>query len=140
MKRGWLLLLAGTALALGACAGPPEGEPSPAAVGVPATKSPSESTGKTLNVPADYPTIQSAVDAANPGDLVLVDRGTYHESVEVTTPGITLRGVDRNEVVIDGEFQRPNGVSVLFADGVVVENMTAINNTSNGFFWSGVRG
>jgi hypothetical protein len=60
--------------------------------------------------------------------------------VEVTTPGITLRGVDRNEVVIDGEFQRPNGVSVLFADGVVVENMTAINNTSNGFFWSGVRG
>ena len=58
----------------------------------------------------------------------------------MTTPGLTLRGVDRNEVVIDGEFQRPNGVSVLFADGVAVENMTAINNTSNGFFWSGVRG
>ena len=58
----------------------------------------------------------------------------------MTTPGLTVRGVDRNDVVIDGEFQRPNGVSVLFADGVVVENMTAINNTSNGFFWSGVRG
>jgi hypothetical protein len=140
MKRGWLLLLAGTALALGACAGPPEGEPSPAAIGDPATESPSGWTGETLNVPGDYPTIQAAVDAADPGDLVLIERGTYRETVEVTTPGITLRGVDRNQVVIDGEFQRPNGVSVLFADGVAVENMTAINNTSNGFFWSGVRG
>jgi len=91
-------------------------------------------------VPQDYPTIQAAVDAAGPGDLILIDRGTYREEVRVTTPGLTLRGVDRNEVVIDGEFQRPNGVSVLFADGVVVENMTAVNNTGNGFFWSGVRG
>ncbi|HEU4915292.1 MAG TPA: right-handed parallel beta-helix repeat-containing protein [Acidimicrobiia bacterium] len=127
-------------MTVGACAGPPEGEASSAALGDPATDSPSVWTGETLQVPRDYPTIQSAVDAANPGDMILVDRGTYHEEVQVTTPGITLRGVDRNEVVIDGEFQRPNGVSVLFADGVVVENITARNNTSNGFFWSGVRG
>jgi hypothetical protein len=140
MRRGWLLLLAGTALTLNACAGPPSGEPSPAALGDPATDSPSDWSGETRLVPQDYPTIQSAVDAANPGDLVLIERGVYREEVQVTTPGLTLRGVDRNEVVIDGQFQRPNGVSVLFADGVVVENMTAINNTSNGFFWSGVRG
>ena len=140
MTKGRLLLIAGTALTLAACAGPPAGEPSPAAVGDPATESPSEWSGDTRLVPQDYPTIQAAVDAAAPGDLILIDRGTYREQVEVTTPGLTLRGVDRNEVVIDGEFQRPNGVSVLFADGVAVENMTAINNTSNGFFWSGVRG
>jgi hypothetical protein len=140
MRRGWLLLLAGTALTLAACAGPPSGEPSPAAVGDTSTDSPSEWSGQTRLVPQDYPTIQSAVDAADPGDLILIDRGTYREEVQVTTPGLTLRGVDRNEVVIDGEFQRPNGVSVLFADGVAVENLTAINNTSNGFFWSGVRG
>jgi len=140
MRRGWLLLLAGTALTLSACAGPPSGEPSPAAVGDTSTDSPTEWSGETRLVPQDYPTIQSAVDAADPGDLILIDRGTYREEVQVTTPGLTLRGVDRNEVVIDGEFQRPNGVSVLFADGVAVENLTAINNTSNGFFWSGVRG
>ncbi len=134
------LLFLGIVLGLASCAGPPVGEPSPAAVGDPATDSPSEWTGETRLVPDDYPTIQAAVDAASPGDLVLIDRGTYREEVRVTTPGITLRGVDRNEVIIDGEFQRPNGVSVLFADGVVVENMTAINNTGNGFFWSGVRG
>ncbi len=140
MSRAGALLLAGIALGLGACAGPPVGEPSPAAVGDPATDSPSEWSGETRLVPQDFPTIQAAVDAADPGDLVLIDRGTYREEVRVTTPGLTLRGVDRNEVIIDGEFQRPNGISVLFADGVAVENMTAINNTGNGFFWSGVRG
>ncbi|MGH8871931.1 MAG: right-handed parallel beta-helix repeat-containing protein [Acidimicrobiia bacterium] len=140
MSKGWLLLLAGTALTLSGCAGPPSGEPSPAALGDPATDSPSEWSGATLRVPQDYPTIQSAVDASGPGDLILIDRGTYREGVQVETPGLTLRGVDRNEVVIDGEFERPNGVSVLSADGVVVENMTAINNTSNGFYWGGVRG
>lgn len=139
MRKGWLLLLAGTAL-LSACAGPPEGQPSSAALGDPATESPSEWSGGTRLVPQDYPTIQSAVDAAAPGDLILIDRGTYREEVQVSTPGLTLRGVDRNDVVIDGEFQRANGVSVLSADGVAVENLTAINNTSNGFFWSGVRG
>jgi hypothetical protein len=140
VRKGWVLLLAGTALGLAACAGPPVGEPSPAAVGDPATDSPSQWSGVTRLVPQDYPTIQSAVDAAAPGDLVLIDRGTYREEVTVTTPGLTVRGVDRNEVVIDGEFQRGNGVRVLFADGVAVENMTAINTTGNGFFWSGVRG
>lgn len=140
MRRGWLLLLAGTALSLIACAGPPTGEPSPAAIGDPATDSPSDWSAETRLVPQDYPTIQAAVDAATPGDLILIERGVYREEVQVATPGLTLRGVDRNEVVIDGEFQRANGVSVLFADGVAVENMTAINNTSNGFFWSGVRG
>ena len=139
MRKGWLLLLAGTAL-LSACAGPPQGQPSSAAVGDPATESPADWSGGSRLVPQDYPTIQSAVDAAVPGDLVLIDKGIYREEVQVSTPGLTLRGVDRNEVVIDGEFQRANGVSVLFADGVAIENLTAINNTSNGFFWSGVRG
>ncbi len=125
---------------LAACAGPPDGSPSPAAVGDPSTDSPKEGSGTSLNVPAEFPTIQSAVDAANPGDLILIDRGVYRESVSVTTPGLTLRGVDRNEVVLDGEFERSNGVEVLFADGVAVENMTAMNFRINGFFWTGVRG
>jgi nitrous oxidase accessory protein NosD len=40
-----------------------------------------------------YPgeSIQAAVDAAHPGDRVLVSAGTYHEAVCVTTDGIQLR-------------------------------------------------
>ncbi len=67
-------------------------------------------------------------------------RRTANETVSVTTDGLTIRGVDRNEVVIDGEFERFNGVEVLFTDGAVVENMTAMNHTVNGFFWNGARG
>lgn len=127
-------------LALAACAGPPEGTASPAATGDTSTESPTEWSGETRDVPADYPTIQAAVDAATPGDLILIDRGVYRESVDVKTPGLTIRGVDRNEVVIDGEFERENGIQVIFTDGVVVENLTTMNHKLNGVFWSGVRG
>jgi Phospholipase_D-nuclease N-terminal/Right handed beta helix region len=127
-------------LSLAGCAGPPSGDPAPAAVGDTSTDSPSEWSGNTRSVPADYPTIQAAVDAAEPGDLVLIDRGIYREAVDVRTPGLTIRGVDRNEVIIDGEFERANGIQAIFTDGVVVENLTTMNHTLNGVFWSGVRG
>ena len=98
-----------------------------------------KASGLVLHVPQDYPDIQTAVDAAKPGDLVLIDRGVYNEQLFVTTPGLTLRGVDRNEVILDGRFEFGNGVMVV-ADGVAIENMTARNYTLNGFFWTGVKG
>jgi hypothetical protein len=97
-------------------------------------------SGTVLRVPADHPTIQAAVDAASPGDLVLISPGVYHEAVDVTTDNLDLRGVDRNTVILDGTFQLENGVRVLGAKGVAVENMTARNYTGNGFFWTGVEG
>src|SRR5262249_36984757 len=96
-------------------------------------------TGATRRVPADSPDIQTAVDAADPGDLVLVEKGSYVESVFVTTPSITIRGVDRNEVILDGKFTLGTGVMVA-ANAVAVENMTARNFTLNGFYWTGVDG
>jgi hypothetical protein len=39
--------------------------------------------------------IQAAVDAAAPGDTVVVKRGVYHESVVIQKDGITLRGDGR---------------------------------------------
>ncbi|MBU6367805.1 MAG: right-handed parallel beta-helix repeat-containing protein, partial [Gemmatimonadetes bacterium] len=96
-------------------------------------------TGTVRRVPQPHRTIQDAVDAAAPGDLVLVDTGTYREEVTVNTPSLVLRGTDRNRVVIDGEFLRPNGVTV-FADGVAVENLTVRHHTANGVFWNGVTG
>ena len=104
-----------------------------------AQKAVADATGAVRRVPREYPTIQAAVDAAAPGDLVLVDRGVYHEEVTVTTPSLTIRGVDRNETIVDGEFVRGNGIAVL-ADGVAVENMTARNAVLNGFYWTGVTG
>jgi hypothetical protein len=93
----------------------------------------------TLRVPDDYPTIQEAVDAAAPGALVLVAPGVYREAVTVTSEDIVIRGEDRDETVVDGQFWRDNGFKVL-ADGVAIENITARNFTVNGFFWTGVTG
>ena len=69
--------------------------------------------GATIEVPDDHATIQDAVDAAAPGDLILVSPGIYHEAVNVTTPELTIRGLDRNEVILDGEFELDNGIRVL---------------------------
>ncbi|HZA27827.1 MAG TPA: right-handed parallel beta-helix repeat-containing protein [Actinomycetota bacterium] len=96
--------------------------------------------GETLRVPSEHPTIQAAVDAADPGDLVLVGPGVYTEAVEVTTPFLTIRGSDRNRVILDGDFRLPAGVRVLEADGVTIENLTARHYLLNGFYWARVDG
>ncbi len=96
-------------------------------------------SGVTRRVPEDHETIQEAVEAARPGDLVLIGPGVYREEVKVAVPSLIIRGRDRNRVVIDGEFLRPNGISVT-ADEVAVENLTLRNALINGLFWTGVRG
>ena len=86
---------------------------------------PSGALGKVLRVgtyngiAGSYKTIQSAVDAAKPGDWVLVGPGDYHEradqrrnpgpqpadqpaGVVIATPNLHVRGMDRNGVVVDG--------------------------------------
>jgi hypothetical protein len=71
-----------------------------------------------------YQSIQAAVTAANAGDFILIDVGTYNEQVVVTTPGLHLRGMDRNGVVIDGQHQVGDGITASKADNVTIENLT----------------
>jgi Right handed beta helix region len=78
------------------------------------------------NVPSEYPTIQAAVDAAKPGDLIRIAPGTYREQVVVpaSKPDLVIRGLDRNRVVLDGgNGRRHEGISV-HASGVAIENLT----------------
>ena len=69
--------------------------------------------GTYKGVPGQFTTIQAAADAAQPGDWILVAPGDYHEQsdredptwpagVWIDTPGVHLRGMDRNTVVVDG--------------------------------------
>lgn len=80
--------------------------------------------------------VQSVVDDARPGDLLVFEPGVYTEPVVVSTEGVTLRGRDRNAVIFDGQHARPNGITVL-ADDVAVENLTARNWQVNGVFFTG---
>ncbi len=91
-------------------------------------------------VPGEYDTIQAAVDAAVEGDLVLIAPGVYHEAVDIVTDNLTVRGLDRDGVVLDGRLELDNGIRVLGADGVAVENLTATNYTANGVFFTAVTG
>lgn len=93
----------------------------------------------TIRVPEVYPTIQDGINNADEGDLILVSPGTYEEEVEIWTPGITVRGTDRNAVVVDGAFERPYGMHVE-ADRVAIENMTVRHCTDTAFYWTAVRG
>lgn len=43
--------------------------------------------------------IQAAVDAARPGDTVVIAAGTYHESVLITRSDLTLRGAGARTVI-----------------------------------------
>jgi plastocyanin len=94
----------------------------------------------TVRVPQDVPTIQEAVDRAEPGGLVLIAAGVYDEAVVVTTPYLTIRGMDRNDTILDGDFALANGIHVIEADGVAIENLTARHYLLSGFSWSDVFG
>jgi hypothetical protein len=123
--------------------------------------------GSWNGIKGQYKTIQSAVNAAKPGDWILVGPGDYKEQgnakavepagVLITTPDIHLRGMDRNTVIVDGT--RPgaapcssqptdqgaldrNGVEVYKADNTWIENLTVCNfldGTSGGeqVWWNG---
>jgi plastocyanin len=111
-------------------------------VGAPKATAGGPSTGgpQVRRVPTQFPTIQKAVDAAHPGDVVLISPGIYKETVKVTKPDLTIRGLDRNKVIIDGEFERAMGIIVQNAENVVVENLTVRYNTVNNIYWTGSDG
>ena len=140
--------------------------------------------GTFRGVPGRYRSIQAAVNAARPGDWILVGPGDYHENADETGPfgnpaagamggvyisksGITLRGMNRNTVIVDGtkagsaacssdpaaqDYGRAgakgarvgrNGILVWKASGVSVENLTVCNflagtgASGNQVWWNG---
>jgi parallel beta-helix repeat protein len=95
--------------------------------------------GSQIRVPQDQQDLQAAIAAARPGDVILLDRGTYPGDIVVSDDvrDITIRGVDRNAVIFDGEDVRENAIYIE-GDGVTLENMTAHNYVANGFYWEGV--
>src|SRR5215472_4947259 len=157
--------LAVTGAATGAAAGAPAGVSAPRALLV--------CNGSTSPCPrhvAHFRTVQAAVDATRPGDWVLIWPGVYHEKskafptsgVWVSTPGIHIRGLNRNKVIIDGSngsARHPcpsaprlqdlgsgvgrDGIEVWKTSGVTIQNLTVCDYLAgtgghgNEIWWNG---
>lgn len=135
--------------------------------------------GTFRGVKGAFSSIQAAVDEATKGDWILIAPGDYHETADeaqaiagssyggestdtysdgdfggvlIDTPDITLRGMDRSSVIVDGtkasapepcdsapQYQNfgvtgpgdtaegRNGILIWKADGVSIENLTVCN-------------
>ncbi|WP_329620431.1 right-handed parallel beta-helix repeat-containing protein [Streptomyces sp. NBC_01255] len=93
--------------------------------------------------------IQQAVDAAKPGDTVVLSPGTYRESVRITTSNLTLRGstvfptvlVPGKAAADDVCAKAGHGICVTGTDsspveGVTVRSLTLRSFTKNGLWAS----
>lgn len=78
-------------------------------------------------------TIAALIDAAAPGDTVLVPAGTYRETVEITKP-VTLQPAGDGPVVIDGGCQLETAITVPTASDVTIRGIEVRNVIGAGVY------
>jgi len=87
----------------------------------------------TINVPADQPTIQQAIAAAQNGDTVLVGPGTYTENIDFQGKAITVTSSGGASVTTIDGGNKATVVSFHTAEGPnsVLSGFTITNGTSS---------
>jgi parallel beta-helix repeat protein len=76
----------------------------------------------------NYTSIQSAVDAANSGDTIEVQNGTYNELVDIIKP-LTLRGKNKGNGLPLVDANQNGSAITLSANGVILEGLNVTNST-----------
>jgi parallel beta-helix repeat protein len=83
-----------------------------------------KSSANTLDVgPGGYATISAAVQAASPGDTILIHAGTYHEQVNLNEQ-LTLQPYGDGPVILDEECARNYGVYIGGGSGQIIRGLT----------------
>lgn len=91
-----------------------------------------------IRVPRDAATVKQAIARARPGDTILLAAGTYPGGYVVPAGkrDVTIRGVDRSRVILDGDDVRRDGILVR-ADGVSVLNLSLHSFRRNAVYFVG---
>jgi hypothetical protein len=89
--------------------------------------------GKVFLVPADYPTIQAAIDYAADNDSVLVSAGTYIEQIDFHGKSVALKSVDGPETTIIDAKQIKSVVTIDEGGSPLIEGFTLTNGY--GSYW-----
>jgi parallel beta-helix repeat protein len=79
----------------------------------------------------DHKSVQAAIDAASPGDLIEVREGTYYENVDLNKP-LILQGTDADErgVVLDAGGK--GSAITISANGATVAGLVVTNSSCSG--------
>nr|HRJ49776.1 hypothetical protein [Phycisphaerales bacterium] len=93
-----------------------------------------------INVPADQPTVQAAIDAAVNGDVIVIAPGRYVEKIHLKGKAITVRGaMNAEDTILDGGGTPGFVVQIRNGEGpkTIIENLTitgakGINNANIG--------
>jgi len=81
-----------------------------------------------LRVPVDFPTIQDAINHANPGDVIYVYNGTFFENI-IVNKSVTLIGQGIDSTILDGNGS--GSVITITASNVMVKGFTIKNSGLN---------
>ena len=94
---------------------------------------PGLTSARTLNVGKDqaYSTIQSAIDAAKIGDMIMVGEGTYNENLRIKTNGISILGKNKEKTIIKGE-KTISGIMIDEVNNVSISGFTIWNSGGGG--------
>ena len=81
-----------------------------------------------VDVPDDYTSIQAAIDAisndSSLSKLIVIEPGTYTETLTITTSGITLQGEETARTIIEPIFEAQPIISLSNLSGVTIRNLT----------------
>lgn len=83
-----------------------------------------------INIPADYPTIQQGINAAEDGDKIIVAAGTYYENINTQGKSIEIEGDPANPaaVVVDAGGSGP-ALTIDQGGAPFVDGFTFTNGT-----------
>lgn len=92
----------------------------------------SEAHGATLRVPEDHRSIQEAVNAAAPGDTVLVNDGEYRENVSISKPVVLKSANGPDATITEAAVEAEPVFNVSNASAVTLEGFTARGSDASG--------